>query len=423
MAVSSVALELHRGKLHAVVGPNGAGKTTLLNLLSGDRASAGTIHYKGEDITHYSADRRSRIGIGRSYQKTNIFPAFTAFENCRLAAQSRMPRVLHVFADAAAFPPAREAAMHALDAAGLERRGDQVASALSHGEQRQLGRKKRHVEVLLLDEPVRGALRKPGHGDAAGRAPGNAILLVDTWMRVRRCRWITVMVNGRSGKRPASAIHASPPRSCAWRRRPLAAANDDAQRRDAHWRWLLEARELHVYYGASPILHGIDFRIDRGQTVSLMGRNGMGKSTLIRSMLGLVKPRHGEVWVCGTQMTGAEPYVIARQGIAYVPEGRGIFPNLTVRENLIMAARSGPDGRRDWTFDRVLATFPRLSERLENGGWRLSGGEQQMLTIGRALMTNPDLLILDEATEGLAPLIAKRSGASSARSVRTALPR
>jgi branched-chain amino acid transport system ATP-binding protein len=169
---------------------------------------------------------------------------------------------------------------------------------------------------------------------------------------------------------------------------------------------LLEARELHAYYGASHILHGIDFRIDRGETVGLMGRNGMGKSTLIRSMLGLVKPRHGEVWVCGTPMTGAEPYLIARQGIAYVPEGRGIFPNLTVHENLIMAARAGPDGRRDWTSERVLATFPRLAERLENGGWKLSGGEQQMLTIGRALMTNPDLLILDEATEGLAPQIA-----------------
>ncbi len=170
---------------------------------------------------------------------------------------------------------------------------------------------------------------------------------------------------------------------------------------------LLEARELHAYYAESHILHGIDFRIDRGETVGLMGRNGMGKSTLIRSMLGLVKPRHGEVWVCGTPMTGAEPYLVARQGIAYVPEGRGIFPNLTVRENLAMAARSGPDGRRDWTYERVLATFPRLAERLENGGWRLSGGEQQMLTIGRALMTNPDLLILDEATEGLAPQIAR----------------
>ncbi len=106
-------------------------------------------------------------------------------------------------------------------------------------------------------------------------------------------------------------------------------------------------------------------------------------------------------------MTGAEPYRIARQGIAYVPEGRGIFPNLTVRENLVMAARAGPDGRRDWTYERVLATFPRLAERLAHGGWQLSGGEQQMLTIGRALMTNPDLLILDEATEGLAPQIAQ----------------
>jgi branched-chain amino acid transport system ATP-binding protein len=170
---------------------------------------------------------------------------------------------------------------------------------------------------------------------------------------------------------------------------------------------LLEARELHVYYGTSHVLHGVDFHIDSGETVGLMGRNGMGKSTLIRSMLGLVKPRDGVVSVRGTPMTGAEPYLIARQGIAYVPEGRGIFPNLTVHENLVMAARAGPDGRREWTLDRVLATFPRLAERLQNGGWKLSGGEQQMLTIGRALMTNPDLLILDEATEGLAPQIAR----------------
>ena len=170
---------------------------------------------------------------------------------------------------------------------------------------------------------------------------------------------------------------------------------------------LLEARELHAYYGASHVLHGVDFRIDRGETVGLMGRNGMGKSTLIRSMLGLVKPRHGEVRVCGSTMTGAEPHLVARQGIAYVPEGRGIFPNLTVRENLVMAARSGPDGRRCWTLPRVLSTFPRLAERLDYDGAQLSGGEQQMLTIGRALLTNPDLLILDEATEGLAPQIAR----------------
>ena len=170
---------------------------------------------------------------------------------------------------------------------------------------------------------------------------------------------------------------------------------------------MLEARELHAFYGASHVLHGVDFRIDRAETVGLMGRNGMGKTTLIRSMLGLVRPRNGEVRVRGTPMTGVEPYRIARQGIAYVPEGRGIFPNLTVKENLRMAARAGPDGRSDWTYDRVLATFPRLAERLGQGGWQLSGGEQQMLTIGRALLTNPELLILDEATEGLAPRIAR----------------
>ncbi len=169
---------------------------------------------------------------------------------------------------------------------------------------------------------------------------------------------------------------------------------------------LLEAKELHTYYGASHILHGIDFNIRQGEGIALMGRNGMGKSTLIKSMLGIVRPKHGRVLVRGDDFSKAPTYRTAQRGIAYVPEGRGIFPNLSVRENLQMAARCGVDGQRNWTFDRVMATFPRLGERINNGGWQLSGGEQQMLTIGRALMTNPDLLILDEATEGLAPLIA-----------------
>lgn len=170
---------------------------------------------------------------------------------------------------------------------------------------------------------------------------------------------------------------------------------------------LVDARGLNTFYGESHVLHDVDFRVSRGETVGLMGRNGMGKSTLIRSVLGLVRPRSGSVRVCGRDMTAAEPYRIARMGLAYVPEGRGIFPNLSVRENLVMAAREGVDGRRDWTCERVLKTFPRLAERLAHGGGQLSGGEQQMLTIGRALMTNPDLLFLDEATEGLAPLIAR----------------
>ncbi len=170
---------------------------------------------------------------------------------------------------------------------------------------------------------------------------------------------------------------------------------------------LIDARGLHTYYGQSHILRGIDFQVGRGETIGLMGRNGMGKSTLLKSLMGLVKPRGGSVSICGQDMTGAAPFEIAQRGIAYVPEGRGIFGNLSVVENLKMAARAGTRGQRDWTYERVLETFPRLAERLGHGGQQLSGGEQQMLTIGRALMTNPDVLILDEATEGLAPLIAR----------------
>ncbi len=168
---------------------------------------------------------------------------------------------------------------------------------------------------------------------------------------------------------------------------------------------LIEAKSLQAHLGASHILRGIDFSVRRGEAVALMGRNGMGKTTLIRTLLGLVPVSVGTVRVRGESVVGERPYRIARRGIAYVPEGRGIFPGLTVRENLLMAARTGPEGRDDWTYERVLETFPRLKQRLGNGGTTLSGGEQQMLSIGRALMTNPDLLFLDEATEGLAPLI------------------
>ena len=170
---------------------------------------------------------------------------------------------------------------------------------------------------------------------------------------------------------------------------------------------LINAQGLQTYYGASHILRGVSLTVARGETLGLMGRNGMGKSTLLKSIMGLVKPRGGSVEIAGKAMTGRAPYEIAQMGIAYVPEGRGIFGNLNVTENLKMAARAGTRSQRDWTYDRVLDTFPRLKERLNHGGQQLSGGEQQMLTIGRALMTNPDVLILDEATEGLAPLIAR----------------
>ncbi|VTU15014.1 LIV-I protein F [Variovorax sp. PBL-H6] len=168
---------------------------------------------------------------------------------------------------------------------------------------------------------------------------------------------------------------------------------------------MLQIEGLNTYYGDSHILRGVDVSLPAATSIGLLGRNGMGKTTLIRSLMGYVRPASGRVKLDGNDVTGWAPEKMARRGIGYVPEGRGIFPNLSVRENLVMSARAGIDGKREWTFDRVMTTFPRLTERLSHGGQQLSGGEQQMLSIGRALMTNPRLLILDEATEGLAPLI------------------
>ena len=170
---------------------------------------------------------------------------------------------------------------------------------------------------------------------------------------------------------------------------------------------LLAAEQLHAFYGAIHVLHGIDLTVARGETVALMGRNGMGKTTLLKSLMGLVPQRRGRILLGDRDMSAAAPEDLARGGVAFVPEGRGIFSSLTVVENLVMAARAAPDARCDWTLERVFELFPRLAERRHHWGNQLSGGEQQMLTIGRALMTNPDLILIDEATEGLAPMIAQ----------------
>jgi len=168
---------------------------------------------------------------------------------------------------------------------------------------------------------------------------------------------------------------------------------------------LVEARDLHTYYDESHILRGVSLVLKPGEALGLMGRNGMGKTTLIRTIMGLVRPRSGSVSVDGADVTRDPAFRIAQRGVAYVPEGRGIFGSLSVRENLAIAERPGADGTSAWTIARVLALFPRLGQRLHNGGDQLSGGEQQMLAIARALLTNPRALILDEATEGLAPMV------------------
>ena len=170
---------------------------------------------------------------------------------------------------------------------------------------------------------------------------------------------------------------------------------------------LLQTERFEAAYGPGPVVRGVTLTVAPGDVVALLGRNGMGKTTLMRGLMGLVPVRRGSVKLSGQDIADAPPEAIAHAGIGYVPAGREIFGTLSVRENLLMCARPALDGTSAWTFDKVLALFPRLAERLNNGGQQLSGGEQQMLAIGRALMTNPRLLLIDEATEGLAPLIAR----------------
>jgi branched-chain amino acid transport system ATP-binding protein len=168
---------------------------------------------------------------------------------------------------------------------------------------------------------------------------------------------------------------------------------------------LLELDGVETFYGLSQVLFGVSLSIEPGEMVTLMGRNGMGKTTTVRSVLGLTRARAGSIRFVGQEIRALPAYRVAKLGVGLVPEGRQIFPNLTVRENLVATAANRAGAADPWTLDRVLRVFPRLAERGESMGTQLSGGEQQMLAVGRALMTNPKLLILDEATEGLAPLM------------------
>jgi branched-chain amino acid transport system ATP-binding protein len=168
---------------------------------------------------------------------------------------------------------------------------------------------------------------------------------------------------------------------------------------------MLEVRDLQTSYGRSQVLFKIDLQIKEGEVVSLMGRNGMGKTTTVRSIMGLTRPKSGEIRFRGKSLFGIPSYRIAQAGLGLVPEGRQVFPNLTVHENLVATAANRSESKDRWSLEKVFSLFPNLKTRRTNFGNQLSGGEQQMLAIGRALMTNPHLLILDEATEGLAPLV------------------
>ena len=172
---------------------------------------------------------------------------------------------------------------------------------------------------------------------------------------------------------------------------------------------MIEVSDLHTYRGLNYVLQGVNLRIEDGACTVLLGRNGMGKTTLVHTIMGMLRPRSGQITLGGEELVGKQPFQIARRGIALIPQGRRIFPSLTVQENLALAAR-GQDGDDAWTIERVYDLFSNLAERRRHRGGQLSGGEQQMLAVGRALLANPSLLLMDEPSEGLAPVIIERIG-------------
>ena len=411
VAADTIGLDLMRGEFHAVIGPNGAGKSTLVALLCGEIApEGGSIRFDGSDITRLPADRRSRLGLARSFQITSLFPDFTALDNVALAVQARAGHSFHFWKDARRDPALRDPALTALAAVGLAARADNRVDRLSHGEHRQLeiavalASKPR---LLLLDEPMAGlgpdetaritALLRNLKGTIT-------ILLIEHDMETvfALADRITVLVYGRviaSGD-PAAIRADAAVRDAYLGERTRAPMPEHNTKEN-----LLELSGIETSYGLSRVLFGISFAIAPGEMVSLMGRNGMGKTTTVRSIMGLTRAGAGSIRFAGQEIRDLPAYRVAKLGIGLVPEGRQVFANLTARENLVATAANRRGAPEPWTLDKVLALFPRLAARAGSMANLLSGGEQQMLAIGRALMTNPRLLILDEATEGLAPLI------------------
>src|SRR6266545_4298612 len=224
-----------------------------------------------------------------------------------------------------------------------------------------------------------------------------------TWRRCLRSRTVSPCWFMAASSRPTGRRRSAPTRRCA----RLISARPTSTRMTSRWVMasLLDVENVQTSYGLSQVLHGISLAIAPGEVVTLMGRNGMGKTTTVRSIMGLTRAMAGSIRFDGREIRMLPAYQVAKLGIGLVPEGRQVFPNLTARENLVATAANRSGAAAPWTLDKVCALFPRLAERIANMANQLSGGEQQMLAIGRALMTNPKLLILDEATEGLAPLI------------------
>jgi ABC-type branched-subunit amino acid transport system ATPase component/ABC-type branched-subunit amino acid transport system permease subunit len=416
-AVSGASLQVGAGEIHALIGPNGAGKTTLFNLVSGlYPPDSGTVRLNGRDITGVPSHRICHQGLARSFQITNLFRGLSIHENLRLSLQAQRPMRFNLWRDVGSFGDVRAETTELIKFLGLEGIEHIEAGELSYGGQRlvdlgiALGSK---PQVLLLDEPLAGlaaAERERVSALVKNIATKIPVLIVehDIDRVLALSQRVTVMNQG-------EVLMAGAPAEVRNDRRvqeiytgsgvPPVSSGTSAQ---APGQTVLRFQRVNTFYGKSHILHDATLDVRAGEIVALLGRNGAGKSTLLKTLAGLVAPASGTIEYEGTNIATMAAPDIARAGIGYVPQGRGLFAGMTVRENLALGrlARStdGADGVV-WSEQRIREYFPRLKERMDVAADYLSGGEQQMVAVARALSGNVKLLLLDEPFEGLAPTV------------------
>ncbi|MHB9090070.1 MAG: branched-chain amino acid ABC transporter ATP-binding protein/permease, partial [Chloroflexota bacterium] len=416
-AVDSVDMVVRQGYIHAIIGPNGAGKTTLFNCLTGIlNIDGGRVELKGRDVTKLAPYRRIDMGLGRSFQIINVFQKLTVLENMRVAAQAASKHRFDVLSHADALSDVVDKAHEVLGIVGLVGKDEVIAANLSHGDQRllEIGLSlAANPEVLLLDEPFAGLTdsERTFTADLIRRlAQDHTVLIIehDIDRVLEISDRITVMHMGKVlAEGSPDEIQQNPAVQSAYLGGFHAVARADAGVTGittADRPVLLKLDGINTYYGKSHILHDVSLEVRQGEVVALLGRNGVGKTTTLRSIMGVTAPRGGKITYRDVVTSALRPHLIAQQGIGIVPEGRRIFPNLTVTENLLVAQRKGR-GDKVWTIEDLFQLFPGLAARRNSKGDNLSGGERQMLAMARTLMGNVDLLLLDEPFEGLSPAV------------------